>query len=432
MNNRALMTISVCGQFLSVFPFVVLCEGVGFGSYTWWHYPALYGCCALFYAWGRLCAMWALSGKHSRSFRPKAIFISRAAMIVPLLCFIIVCASFDLSTGLYIYALPAALIMFHGGYSSKGKDYADVFTRGWFALYFVAALVAMAIVWFTKDESVVSSGSYQLCFAFGGLIIIAAVLTNQTNIDICTHQRDSGRTVLPHGLRSYNSFLVAAVVSVTVALFLFARPCAELIYSAVRQLIALILYLLQNREVQSPENSLDYGPSGGHFAVDAGDNALGSLTTVLLFIGIIVLIIVFRKQIIAFLRDLIAPLFKVNDTQTEVGYKDEISDISDRSRIYSSRRKREQTLYKMYCREEEPTKKYRLGYKLMLLRLSDTAFPPVETDHTSDHRIKVENGLRSDKVDHIVKIYNEVRYNELIPSHEEITFEEKFIDEIRR
>ena len=68
----------------------------------------------------------------------------------------------------------------------------------------------------------------------------------------------------------------------------------------------------------------------------------------------------------------------------------------------------------------------------MLLRLSDTAFPPVETDHTSDHRIKGENGLRSEKIDRIVKTYNEVRYNELMPSQEDIAFEEIFIDEIRR
>lgn len=432
MNYKALMSISVAGQFLSVFPFVVLCEGVGFGGYTWWHYPVLYGCFALFYIWGRLCAMWALSGKHSRSFKPKAIFISRAAMLVPLLGFIIVCASLELSTGLYLYALPAALIMFFGGYATKGKDYADVFTRGWFALYFVAALVSMAIIWFTKEDSIVSSGSFQLCFAFGVLIIIAAVLTNQTNIDICTHQRDSGRTVLPHGLRSYNSILVVAVVSVTVALFLFARPCAELIYSAVRQLIALILTLLRNREIQSPDDTLDFGPSEGHLAVDTGDNTLGNLTTVLLFIGLIVLIFVFRKQIISFLRDLIAPLFKVSEARDEVGYKDEISDITDHSRIYSSRRKREQALYKMFRREEEPIKKYRLGYRFMLLRLSDTAFPPVETDHTSDHRIKGENGLRSEKIDRIVKTYNEVRYNELMPSQEDIAFEEIFIDEIRR
>lgn len=432
MNKRALMMISVLGQFLSVFPFVVLCEGVGFGSYIWWHYPALYGCFALFYVWGRLCAMWALSGKHSRWFRPKAIFISRIAVIVPLLCFIIICASFELSTGLYLYALPAALIMFFGGYATKGKDYADVFTRGWFALYFVVALVSMAIIWFIKEDSIVSSGSFQLCFAFGALIIIAAVLTNQTNIDICTHQRDSGRNVLPQGLRSYNSFLVAAVVSVTVALFLFARPCAELIYSVVRQLIAWILAMLQNREIESPDDTLDFGPSEGHLAVDTGDNTLGNLTTVLLFIGLIVLIIVFRRQIISFFRDLIAPLFRANDIQDDVGYKDEISDISDHSRIYTSRRKREQLLYKLYRKEEEPTRKYRLGYRLMLLRLSDTAFPPVETDNTTDHRIKGENGLRSDKIDRIVKIYNEVRYSELIPSHEDIAFEEKFIDEIRR
>ncbi len=376
--------------------------------------------------------MWALSGNHSRSFRPKAIFLSRVAISLPTIAFVIVCSSLELTTGLYIYALPAAMIMFHGGYSTKGKDYADIFTRGWFALYFIAALLSMAIIWFTKVEDVVSAGSFQLCFGFGVLIIIAAVLTNQTNIDLCTHQRDSQKAALPKGLRAYNSCLVAAVVSVTVALFLFAAPTAQLIYSAIKQLISLVLSFLQNRVTENPDDSLDFALGEGQLAVDARDNSLGSLLSILLFAGMVVLIIVFRRQIVAFFRELISPLFRVNEDNTEVGYMDEVSIIPEYARGNTSRRKREQTLYRLYRREEDPRKKYRLGYRLMLLRLSDTAFPPVDTDNTSDHRVKGENGLRNDRIDNIINVYNEVRYNESVPTNEDIVFEEQFIEEIRR
>ena len=44
------MILSVLGQLLSVFPFVVLCESAGFGSFTWWHYFALYAVYAVSYS----------------------------------------------------------------------------------------------------------------------------------------------------------------------------------------------------------------------------------------------------------------------------------------------------------------------------------------------------------------------------------------------
>ncbi|MBQ9948511.1 MAG: hypothetical protein IJO91_08995, partial [Oscillospiraceae bacterium] len=205
MNNTALRSISVFAQLLSVFPFVVLCEGVGFGRYVWWHYIAFFLVYAVFYAWGKLCASWALNPGHSRTFKPKAIFLSRAAVIVPIIAYVLVCATFEFSSALYLYALPAAIIMFSGGHRTAGKEYSDIFTRGWFALFFVSAVISSVIIWFTKKEELTVWGNFQLCFAFGLLIVISAVLTNQTNIDTCTHQRDSQRASLPKGLRGYNS-----------------------------------------------------------------------------------------------------------------------------------------------------------------------------------------------------------------------------------
>lgn len=433
MNGRALKYISVFGQFLSVFPFVVLCEGAGFGEYTWWHYIALFAALAVFYCCGRLGAEWAASPKHSRYFRPKAIFLSRAAIIVPTIIYIIVCASLELSSSLYIYALPAALIMFHGGRSAAGKGYSDIFGRGWFALYFVAAAVTSVILWFTHDESVKTAGGFQLCLAFGVLIIISAVLTNQTNIDTCTHQRDAGRSVLPKGLRGYNGALVAAVVAVIVALCLFAAPLAELVMLLIKQLLSGIIMLLQSTHPDGATEDILSGTEGGEGpAVSPNDNALADILSAVLIIGLIAVIVVFRKQIIGFFRDLIAPLFRIREEADNIAYVDEVSEISEHGGGERSRRKREQQLYKLYRKEADPVKKYRTGYRLMLVRLLETPFPPAETDNTDIHRVKGENGLRSDSVKDIVRIYNDVRYSGRTPTREELAFEERFIEEIRR
>ncbi len=430
MSSIYLKAVAVIAQFLSVFPFVVLCEGVGYGGYTWWHYFALYAVFALFYICGRICVAWATSGKHSRSFRPKAIFLSKAALAVPIIAFVIVCGAFELSTALYIYALPAAIIMYHGGYSTHRKEYSDIFSRGWFALYFIAAVVCSVIIYFTRDKDIMSAAGYQFCIGFGALIVLAAILTNQTNIDICTHQRDSGRLALPKGLRSYNCWLSAAVVAVIVLLLLFAVPLAQLMWLGLKQILGLILSLIRSLGGTPSEGDILSGSDGAGMAVEGGDNSFAAAASVFLILALIGIVILFRKQIASFCRGIVAPLFRLREDEEHIGYMDEFSEIPDMRDI--SRKKREQQLYKLFRKENDPIRKYRLGYRLMLLRLSMTQYPPIPTDNTDIHRVKGENGLRSDNVRRIVSVYNDVRYSERVPTADELLFEESFIEEIRR
>lgn len=432
MSERFLMIIAVLGQLLSVFPFVVLCESAGFGGFTWWHYLALYAVYAVFYVCGRACASWALDGNHSRSFRPKAFFLSRAAVCVPTAAFIIVCAAFELSSGLYMYALPAALIMYYGGYASAKKSYSDVFTRGWFALYFVSALIFTLLMYFIKDEDITRTAGIQLSAGLGVMIILAAVLTNQTNIDLCTRQRDAGRTALPRGLRRYNFLLSAAISVAAVALLLLAVPLAELLASGLKALLKLVLSLFQNIEYDPAEDEILSAPDGsGQFWGGTGTSSLAVVLQTLLYVGIIVVIVAFRKQIAAFFRELIAPLFKVREEEHSLAYTDEFSELPELARS-GSRRKREQQLYKLYRKEQDPAQRYRLGYRFILMRLCLTQYPPVPADFTDIHKVKCERGFHTEDIGQIVQVYNDVRYGGRAPTNEELGFEESFIEEIRR
>ncbi len=433
MNIRALKYLSVFGQFLTVFPFVVLFEAVSVSEYVWWHYIVFFAVLAVFYVCGRLCSNWAKSGRHSREFRPKAIFLSKTAITVPTAAFVILAEVLHLSSGVYIYILPAALIMYHGGYSSAYRDYSEIFGRGWFALYFVAAIVSAIIISFTRDEAVIGGGSFQLCLAFGLLIIIAAVLTNQTNIDLCTHRRDNGKTVLPKGLRAYNGGLTAAVVAVIVALCLCVPFLTQLLMFAVKSVIGFILYLFTLGGNQGAvDNMISDTGSGGGVAVDINDNSFASMVSVLLGTGIIVLIILFRRPLWEFIKGIFAPLFRLSEEQTDIAYSDEVTELAGISKGGRSRRKIRQALYREYCKETEAAQKYRLGYRLILMYLADTRFPPIPSDNTDIHRVKGERGFDTDKAERIVSVYNDVRYNERKPTDEELRFEAGFIEEIRR
>ena len=130
MNNKALSGIAVFSAFLSLFPFVVLTEAIAFGCYTWWHYFALYAVHAVFYIFGYFCRSWVLGGSFSKRFKPVAFFLSRAAVAVPVITFVVVCVWLKMTAGLFLYTLPAAIIAYFFGYNAFGKGYTDLFSRG--------------------------------------------------------------------------------------------------------------------------------------------------------------------------------------------------------------------------------------------------------------------------------------------------------------
>lgn len=430
MNSRALSAAAVFGQLLSLFPFLCVAEGVS-GGFVWWHYPLYFAVLAAFYALGRLLSAWAAGSGFSSKQRGWAMFASRAAVALPAAVFVTLCAVLGLSTGLYLYVLPACLIAYFGGHHTVGLVYSDVFSRGWFLLYFVTAVICSVLIWFTRDEGLIASGRFQLCLVFGILIVLAAVLTNQTNIDTRTAQRASGRSVLPRGLRGYNAAIIAALCAVTVGLFLFAKPLAVLLGNGIKALIALILSLFRGGEQLEldEENEFEQGTENMEYLTS--DNALAELFYCMVVVGLVLLAIKFRKQIWELIKELFAPMFKDNARSEELPFVDEVSDSDAKSDSERARRKSEQQLLRRYKRESDPTAKYRMGYELFLKRLARSPLPQTPSDTTTVHRQKGTGAFRREDIGGMVSVYNEVRYGERVPTAEEIERQATLLEELR-
>lgn len=430
-SYSALALLAAAAQLLCVFPFAVLTEGVGFEKYTLWHYFALFAVYAAFMLCGRLCGAWAQRGGFTAKQRAWAVFGSRMAVIVPSAVFIIVCACLELPTSLYFYAFPAAVLIYFGGRRSAGLQYSDIMTRGWFAVYFTAAVITSFMLWLTKNEELRSAGMTQLCVMFGVLIVISAVLANQTNIDTRAQQRASGRNVIPKGLRGYNAVLIAAVCAAAVGLFLFAKPLARLamdgVYAIVRGIVALLQKDQAGREEFRPDETL---PEGGRLAIEYGSNSFMSGLSFLLFVGAAAVIIHFRKQITDLLKGLIAPLFRENDKPEPLPFADEFSDSVSVRRTKRDIRRTEQSLLKAYRKEQDPTEKYRKGYLLFLMRLDRTAFAHLPSDTTTVHGKKGTMAFRREDIDAMVEEYNNVRYGGKIPDEKQITEQEMLLNEL--
>lgn len=437
-SPKILPISAIFGQFLALFPLAVAFCGIGLNRYVPWVYFVVFAVWAVFYAAGSFCGRLAheleLSGKPSRKAQPVVLFLSRAAVLVPTAAFIAVVLKTGITSTAFFYILPGGLIAFFGAHGSVGKGYSDIFSRGWFALYFAAGLIAAAMLWSTHEEELAADGIFQICAGFALIILLSALLANQTNIDVCTKQRAGGKSVLPSGLRRYNAVLITVICSATIGLFLFARPIAELIKLLFSLIIRGFLFVMESLSSCvhiTPDDALpDNSGSISEIVKPEQPSALANIIYVLQGIVLIVVLFLLRKHIWSFIKSLIEPLFRAKKPPSDIPFYDEIL-VSDARKINPrARRRAERELARQYRRESDPARKYRFGYALFLIRLGKTNQPPLPVDTTTDHREKGELAFERD-LGELSGVYNRVRYGNAAPTVEELARQERLLVEIK-
>lgn len=432
MQHRILSILAVLGQFLALFPFIVTAGGVGFGEFVWWRYPVFYGCTAVFWVIGRLLGSWAGNPGLTRCAKCWAVFLARVGFILPSAVFCIICGAAGLHTGLLIYILPACIAGYYAGMLSAGREYTDIFTRGWFAVFFIAAIVSAVLLSFTHDQRIISAGMGQLCGSFGVLMILAAVLANQTNIDTQTRQRAGGHAVLPAGARLFNARLIAVVGAVVVGLCLFARPAAGILVNGVKALLGWILSLLNNDPLSDPEDGNMLENTNDEVDYQITENPLADLMMFLFAVALAVVVIKFRRQIWQFIRDIFTPLFRAPVREEQAPFVDEFTRSTDLRAASRIHRKTEKDLLRRYRRETDPARRFRAGYELFLTRLGTSAFPQLPTDTTTIQSGKGEKafGQRTEMIADIVGIYDRVRYGGMTPDENELERLDRLLHDI--
>lgn len=430
MNKRLLKGMAVVCRMLSIFPFAVLTEA-SMGEFVWWHYPVFFVVTALFYAVGYLAGKIIAVAHFPKNVKPLAVFSSKAAVLLPILAFILITQRLELSSMLYIYALPAGIISYYSGYRAYGQEYGDLFSMGWFGLFFVAAVVTCMILNFSNVPELYSSAVRQLCAVFGVMTVLASLLANQTNIDQRTRQRSAGKSVLPNGLRGYNAMLIAGISAAIVALFMTAKPLAAMIVKGIAALVGIILALIRDYGPKMEYDSYIEGDGAVGELVESSDNSFFTIMWSLAAIFALIMIIRFRRQILGFFKELFAPLFRESRREAPQPFADEITDTLSKFDCARSRRRSEQRLMRQFRKEPDPRKRYRLGYGLFMLRLSRSAFPPLLSDTTSVHSQKGVSAFQREDIEDMVRVYNAVRYGDKIPAPEQLEAQRKLIEELR-
>lgn len=438
-RHMFLKALACLGQLASLFPFAVFFEALGLNKLVVWEFLVIYAVWILFRGFGWLVGKLINSLQQKRL--PKRIvpltnFLSRIGFVVPAVAFIMLGIWLKPDFSVYFYILPAGIIIYFGGNLSVGRSYSDIFSRAWLLFDLIASIIVMIGLAFSNETEVSSAAGYALCVGFAVVVLLSAVLANQTNIDTRTNQRDAGKAVLPEGLRRYNALLVIGTVGLTLGLFVFAKPLADLLRMIIGNIIKGVLFIIKKlSELMFPEDEVS-DPAGGLTAGDpplvepANEVTVGNIIFIVFLIALIVLLILFRKQVINAIKSLFAPLFRSRDKSFDRPFADEITSSHAKQASSRAQKKAERELERQYARETLPERKYRLGYALFLVRLRRTEHPPVPSDTTDAHREKGERAFGED-LRSFSETYSRVRYADYTPTVEELAEESELLRRIR-
>lgn len=440
-DNKALTVLAVVGQLASLFPFAAAFEAACFGAYAAWHFLAIYVVWAAFWAFGALAGKLAerivMRVRFPKKLVPAMNFLSKLGFLIPAAGAVAAGIALGLPYAVYLYVLTAAVIAYFGGILSPGKPYSAIFSSGWFVLYIISGTLVAAAFGMSEKRELAERGVFMLCAVFASVILLFAVIRNQSNIDKCTNQRDRGKAILPHGLRGYNALLGGGVFAAALGLFVFAKPLAGLIGRFVGLLVSAFLRILSLLSSCSPildekaETTVDNTEYIEHAPEIASGGDTGDIFTTVVVAFLIILAVAFRKQILSALKGLFAPLFRTRDKTNDIPFADEITESAEKRKLTPrAQRRAERELMRRYVRESSPKRKYRLGYALYLMRLSRTEKPPERYDTTDEHRAKGESVFNED-LRAFSETYNRVRYAERTPTAEELAAQLELLKRIR-
>lgn len=419
--------LAAAGQLAALFPFAVMSVAVSGEVPAVWHFAVIFAVWIAFreIGWGMgILAEKIKSRRVSAKLHPMINFLARLCCVIPIAVFITVCVMFKLQPILYFYTLPPSIAIYFAGYFSVGRSYSEVFTKGWFTVYPISALLASLTLSAGETSEAAPWAGSALCAGFAAEILLFVVMTNQANIDKCTNRRDAGKAVLPRGLRRYNAVIVAGIFTASLGLFVFAKPLGKLLVTAVASIVSAVVFVIDRiSRLFVSSNDAAEQVSEGESRLPAFFIRTGiSLNDVLMTLSVIVavvLIIAFRKQIWRAFKLAFAAAFRNRGKGFDTPYADELMSSDVKRLSKRAEKKAERELSRKYARETSPKLRYRLGYALFLARLRHTACPPLPSDTTDIHREKGERVWDTD-LSGFSETYDRVRYGDVTPSLEEL------------
>lgn len=411
MRSRILKILAVLSFGLITFPFILTNDVLAFENINMLRILAYYGGFSIVFILG-----YAL-GKVTIK-RRRLIILERIIGIMTFSLGLLLLLFTD-EIGIIFAAGASAVLWYFLGERASRKHYADIFPAFMFGVYIGVTLLSYLFFGAMCADSVrepvlnivVGAFMFELCFA--------ALLINQSGIYDKANRRKETRTMLPKGLSGYNAALVLGVTAAGLFLYLFKDGIIWVLNETVRLIIYAALFLLKgNAEFMSIESGNSAEIENGYSVPETFD-----AWNILFVLGLIAAVIVFRKKIFSAIKNIFKRIYGFFARETELSLAEpEFTDVFEE--ISSSRRKSAENLtypklMRLYKNENDLTKKYRLGYRILLKQLKSCKTDIKTADTVSVHHEKGRD-LCGVTFKEVTECYDRLRYNDSYVTDEEL------------
>lgn len=301
------------------------------------------------------------------------------------------------------------------------KIFADLyplFALGIFSVLGIACYV-FAIAALEGEHLELVKNGIVICYA--AEFAAAALLVNQSGIFERANRRKETKSSLPKGLSAYNAALVLVITVLGLLLCIFRTQIGDFLSQAA--LAAAELAVTIAGLFDAEKWSVESGERGDVSFTWLGESYTNYLLQIILTLIAIAVIIVFRKQLFEFVKDFIEMIAGFFSSRTEESERAEFTDVFEDFRKEKKNREKRTTLSglkTLYKSEKDPVKKFRAGYRLILLRIKSLNSRLLLSDTPTEQAEKGANIYDVNELKAVAGCYDRLRYNDETVTAEEL------------
>lgn len=441
-KNFIMKCVAALAMLLIPLPPMFVFEVAAFSGFVLWHYLIYYAVAGAVTASGYL-AMSIRSSRHT----PKTIFLSNMLIVgfgAAIVILVAVISSVinnvlgENGFGVFNFCLafmPAVLVWYLLGLSLEKNKFDEVFTPVWLGIYLVGTFICYIFCCvMSEDKAYLNDSKNKIAVLLVVMALLTVLLINQSNIQSQIDRRRNTNLIVPKGLKLYNAKLIGIVGGIILAALLLKDYVAAGLTWLVQMTLKIIDALIFNIRFQQTDPITGDDTKIPDIDIIQAEQSGKDIFVYVIILTALVLLIVFRKKIWAFIRKAAKRFFgKYSVDDNTVNEYDDYTDSYETLDIKQEKivRESEKDCLKRYRKTKDSTEKFRLGYRLYAMWLSRRS-----TEDISAMTVEQQESV-SDKLYHgtgNIKAfgdnYNKVRYDDRQATENDIRLSDRLIDEL--
>lgn len=441
-KNFIMKCVAALAMLLIPLPPMFVFEVAAFSGFVLWHYLIYYAVAGAVTASGYL-AMSIRSSRHT----PKTIFLSNMLIVgfgAAIVILVAVISSVinnvlgENGFGVFNFCLafmPAVLVWYLLGLSLEKNKFDEVFTPVWLGIYLVGTFMCYIFCCaMAEDKTYLNDSKNKIAVLLVVMALLTVLLINQSNIQSQIDRRRNTNLIVPKGLKLYNAKLIGIVGGIILAALLLKDYVAAGLTWLVQMTLKIIDALIFNIRFQQTDPITGDDTKIPDIDIIQAEQSGNDIFVYVIILTALVLLIVFRKKIWAFIRKAAKRFFgKYSVDDNTVNEYDDYTDSYETLDIKQEKivRESEKDCLKRYRKTKDSTEKFRLGYRLYAMWLSRRS-----TEDISAMTVEQQESV-SDKLYHgtgnikaFGNNYNKVRYDDRQATENDIRLSDSLIDEL--